>query len=291
MVGQRRLVFLSRALAAAVLTVALAGCAGLFFYPTEQLVRTPDQIGLAYREVWFESADGTRLHGWVLPAEGEARGTVLHVHGNAENISTHIGQVAWLPAAGFTVFVFDYRGYGLSEGEPSVPGLEADTRAALAQTLALPEAADGPVSVFGQSLGGAIAITALAGSDMTGRLCRLVTEGAFAGYRRIVREKLGYFWLTWPLQGPLSLGVAELPNAEDAIADLAPLPILIIHAGADRTVDAGHARALHAAAGEPKSLWIVDGVGHNQILRREEIRTRLADALATCGPLPPTGPG
>ena len=103
-------------------TLQLGACTSLLFYPQRELVLTPDRVGLAYRDVWFKAADGTRLHGWFLPAgmnvvRGEAC-TVLFLHGNAENISTHIGNVAWLPGKGYNVFLFDYRGYGRSAGEP-----------------------------------------------------------------------------------------------------------------------------------------------------------------------------
>ena len=79
----------------------LGGCSALFFHPHETHVRTPDVLGLAYRDVWFDSMDGTELHAWLLPARGQALGTVLFFHGNAENISTHISSVSWLPERQF----------------------------------------------------------------------------------------------------------------------------------------------------------------------------------------------
>ena len=97
-----RLPLMHRRLGALGLALALlAGCTGLVFQPMRQLVLTPDQIGLDYREVAFETEDGVRLHGWFLPAASARRGSVLFLHGNAENISTHIASVAWMPAAGF----------------------------------------------------------------------------------------------------------------------------------------------------------------------------------------------
>ena len=78
-----------------------------------------------------------RLHGWFLPAQIPSRGTILFLHGNAENVSTHIGSVAWLPAEGFNVFLIDYRGYGLSEGVPTLDGLHRDVEAAIAKVFTL----------------------------------------------------------------------------------------------------------------------------------------------------------
>jgi fermentation-respiration switch protein FrsA (DUF1100 family) len=122
------------------------------------------------------------------------------VHGNAQNISTHIGAVAWLPAEGFDVLLFDYRGYGSSEGTPSLGGLQHDFEAALALLLDSPELDAGPVVVFGQSLGAAVAITGLAASPERDRVAGLVIEGGCTSYRDVAREKLAGLWLTWPLQ-------------------------------------------------------------------------------------------
>ncbi|MFL6647184.1 MAG: alpha/beta hydrolase, partial [Sulfurifustaceae bacterium] len=114
------LLLIRRLLVIAALGASMAGCTGVFFQPYRTLVRTPDDIGLAYEDVRFKTADGVVLHGWFLPANATACATVLFLHGNAENISTHIGSVYWMPRYGFNVFLPDYRGYGASSGTPSL---------------------------------------------------------------------------------------------------------------------------------------------------------------------------
>ena len=101
--------------------MCLSGCTAttaLLFYPQDHHVRTPHDLALDYQDVWLTAADGTRLHAWWLPAVGgnSKTPTVLHLHGNAENISTHIQSVAWLPLEGVNVLMLDYRGFGLSVG-------------------------------------------------------------------------------------------------------------------------------------------------------------------------------
>ena len=103
----------------------------MFFQPQTTQYMTPNEIGLAYEDVYFSSTDGTKLHGWFLPAQGKAKGTVLFLHGNAENISTHILSVYWLPAQQYNVFLLDYRGYGLSEGVPDLKGAQEDINIAM----------------------------------------------------------------------------------------------------------------------------------------------------------------
>jgi hypothetical protein len=264
---------------AALLVLLLGGCTSLFFHPMRQQALTPDQLGLAWRDVWFETDDGVRLHGWFLPTQAATEGTVLFLHGNAENISTHIASVAWLPAAGFNVLLVDYRGYGLSEGEPTLDGLHRDVEAAIARVFTLEGVDRERVALFGQSLGGSIAITALARSPERKKIRALIVEGAFAGYRRITREVLGRAWLTWPLQWPLSLIVDDAYRPLEAIARISPVPVLIVHGEEDAIVPTAHAEALYAAAGEPKALWLVSGARHIGVFQSPQYRRRLVEYL------------
>lgn len=268
---------------ALLLASLLSGCTGLFFQPMRQHLRTPDQIGLAWRDVWFEADDGVRLHGWFLPAQTDSRGTILFLHGNAENVSTHIGSVAWLPAQGFNVFLIDYRGYGLSEGEPTLEGLHRDVEAAIATVFTLDGVDPNRVALFGQSLGGSIAITALARSPYKINISALIVEGAFTGFRTITREVLGRSWLTWTVQWPLSFAVDDQYRPIEVIARISPVPVLILQGEEDAIVPVAHAKALYAAAGEPKALWLVPRAGHIGVFRYPEYRGRLLEYLEQTG--------
>src|SRR5437016_7661721 len=120
-----------RRLCSLLLILGLAGCTTVFFQPSSVLVATPGQYGIDYRPVELSAADGTGLFAWFMPARGEAKATVLYLHGNAENISTHFANVAWMPAAGFNVLALDYRGYGSSAGRPSLGGVPLELDAAM----------------------------------------------------------------------------------------------------------------------------------------------------------------
>lgn len=98
------------------------GCSSLLFYPQPGLPITPAKAGLAYRDISLTAADSTRLHAWWLPAKAgvAVKGTVLHLHGNGGNLAWHLGGSYWLPEQGYQVLLLDYRGYGLSAGEPKI---------------------------------------------------------------------------------------------------------------------------------------------------------------------------
>jgi fermentation-respiration switch protein FrsA (DUF1100 family) len=264
-------IFLKRVAMALILLLACVACTGVFFHPLRTLVRTPADIGLQYRDIDIQGEAG-RLHGWYLPAPGAAYGTVLYAHGNAENISTHIGGIYWLPAAGFNVVIFDYRGYGRSEGEPSARGLVDDTRTFIQYAQTLPEVRDDGLVVYGKSLGGSALISAVAGMEDTSGISGMVIESAFSNYRRIAREKLSQFWLTSLLQWTAYLLVTDEPDPLEDIARIEDIPLLIIHSRNDEVVPFSHGQALFAAANEPKRHWWLEDLYHNQGMNDDQRR-------------------
>ena len=185
----------------------LQGCSALLFYPDPYLPFTPEKAKLEYRDISLTAADGTRLHAWWLPAKPgvEVKGTVLHLHGNGGNVATHLGGSWWLPAQGYQVLLLDYRGYGRSEGSPSLPALYQDIDAAFAWLDQAPEVQGKPMVLLGQSIGGALAVHYLSEHPERRALLKaLVLDGVPASYREVARYSLSNAWITWPLQVPLS---------------------------------------------------------------------------------------
>ncbi len=249
-----------RALVLLLAATALAGCSRLLFLPMERWARTPADVGLDYRDVALRAADGTALSAWWLPARGEARGTVLFLHGNAENISTHLRSVAWLPDAGYQVLLLDYRGYGRSDGRPTVPAVFADLRAAAAWLAAEPAVDGRPLFLFGQSLGAALGgYLAGAEPDFREPFTAVVLDSGFARYGDIAREVAARGVVTWPFQWPIAAGMPDGYDPVDQVGRLSPVPLLLIHGTRDGVVGYHHAQALFAAAREPRFLLSYDG--------------------------------
>jgi fermentation-respiration switch protein FrsA (DUF1100 family) len=270
-----------RSLVSLILCLSLCACTGVFFQPMKTLVRTPDDIHLKYEDVHFSNQqDATQLHGWFLPAQGDVKGTILFLHGNAENISTHIGSVYWLPAEGYNVFLFDYRGYGQSQGHATIPGAISDTTSALHWLQTNPRIDADKIVVLGQSLGGALATYALGTAEYADKIKGLIIDSTFSSYQRIAREKFAAFWLTWPFQYPLAWSVESGYDPISRIANFSPTPVLIIHSRHDQIIPLAHAERLFAAAGSPKDLWIAPKGGHISALSYPIIRERLLHYLS-----------
>lgn len=253
-------------------TLRLTGCMERLFY-APQRGPTPPPIGA--EGVWFRAADGTRLFGWWLPAAGHGPDdppapTVIHVHGNAGNLPGHEFFSEHLPPAGFNVFLFDYRGYGQSEGSArSRDALIADTHAALDTVLARRDVDPARIALYGHSLGGAIACN-VAADRM--EVAALVLESPFDSWRNAAATAIGgdppFFlakWLAWVL-------IADHRRPDDALHRYRG-PVLILHGEADTIVPPGHGRRLAARAGDRAELHLYPGGVHNE-LQATHPRTR-----------------
>jgi fermentation-respiration switch protein FrsA (DUF1100 family) len=237
----------------------LAGCIqSLFYQPDRILYETPVQAGLRFEQVSFRSKDGTRLAGWMLPSAihrdpRNAKGTVVHFHGNAQNMSTHWRLVEWLPRRGFNVFVFDYRGYGASDGSPEPRGVFEDSSSALDYVRSRPDIDPERLLILGQSLGGANAIAVLGSGNRQG-VRGIVIETAFSSYSAIASDKVS----------GAGVFMDDSFSPDRFVANLSPTPFLLIHGTADAVIPFHHATKLMAGAREPKRLVTIEGGGHNE---------------------------
>ena len=241
------------------LVIVLAGCIErMFFYPDSATYTTPAQLGVRAEDVRIVTADGSRLHGWFLPAVGNAKGTVLHLHGNAANVSNHLPLVSWLPARGYNVLMVDYRGFGRSEGNPSLDGVVDDAAAALAYLRTRPDVDATRLIMFGQSIGGATALRLLARDARGVRLG--VIDSAFASYRGIARDATA----GGPLAPIAALTVGVLPGPDkDPITALKSIrvPLIFVHGARDTIIAAANSEKLHAAA-QGSQHWSVPDAMH-----------------------------
>ena len=222
--------------------------APLLYFPSAAHEGWPAQFGLAYETVTLTPAGGPALHGWWFPAPRPVA-SLLFCHGNAGNISHRLDNVARLVGVGFSVLIFDYRGYGLSQGRPTERGLTEDARAAWQHFLAL---AQPPRYIFGRLLGGAVALALaeqIAGDDLAG----LILESTFTSLGDMAGQ-------VFPLPG-----LKRLIRGYPSLARLKRMqrPLLIIHGQRDELIPFAHGQRLFQAANQPKSFYPIAGAGHN----------------------------
>lgn len=260
--------------------LSLAACTHLIFQPSRFKYSEPGELGIETEDIYIHDSAGVVLHGWRLPAVGQTRGSVVFLHGNAENISSHIGGVYWLPPLGYEVFLFDYRGYGRSSGTTEIDGIMHDAQHIIIYAREHASSADHSVTVLGHSMGGSIAIAALARlPDKTG-INGLITISAFSDYHLITRDALANHWLTRPVRWPLSFVVSNRYRPIDAIGKLSPIPVFVMHSEADEIVPAYHAQLLFDSADSPRFQEELQGT-HNQVLTLRRNHKRLLEILET----------
>lgn len=251
-------------LAGAVVLILLImnGCNSYFYYPSRTVWYKPKDFGLTHEDVYFKTRDGLKLHGWFLPAAGKPRGTIIHFHGNAENITNHIALSAWLPPEGYNVLIFDYRGYGQSEGKVTRAGTILDGHAAIDYALSRPDVDPQRLFVFGQSLGGAVALWVTAQRP---EVKAIVVDSTFGRYRDIAQFHLRHIVLMdWAASGLSHLLISSGYDPLDVIDRISPRPLLVIAAGRDEICPPHLGKAVFDAAREPKSFWLVQDAGHGE---------------------------
>ncbi|WP_011589528.1 alpha/beta hydrolase [Alcanivorax borkumensis] len=266
---------------ALLLSLLLVGCSKLFFYPMSAWVQNPENQGLEYEDIVLIHPRGMRIHGWWLPAANDApaRGTVYFLHGNAQNISTHLANVQWLPAQGYNVFLLDYRGYGLSEGKPRLPEALDDVQLGLDWLRHAKRTEGAPLVVFGQSLGASMVASVLGEKGNAGAADCVILEAAFASYRDITSDVMKRSWLLWPLRWMV---VPAMPDREldpeVRVAGIKPTPLLVMHSVDDPVIPYAHGERLYAAAQQPKTFQKLRG-GHTESSRDPAVQQRLVDFM------------
>lgn len=230
-----------------------------FFYaPYKEFKYFPDTANYHVEEINFKSSNGKNLNGWFFKPKNKAViGTILHFHGNAANISYQFQFSDSLIKTGFQVMVFDYQGFGKSEGKESQEHVLEDGISALHYIKQREDVKNTKLILFGQSLGGHLSCVVAAREQKL--IDALVVEGAFTGHERMavyVGKKSG---------APKFLTKMLVPSKYDAIdeIDKITIPKLIIHSTEDETCPFYMGKELFEKAVQPKEFWEVKG-GHMQ---------------------------
>jgi pimeloyl-ACP methyl ester carboxylesterase len=253
--------------------------------PQPDSLSSPAEYDLPFAEVLFPSRDGLTLHGWLIPAPAVnafsledqdwasgSKGTIVLCHGRFGSKDPDLKYVPWLRDAGYSCFLFDFRGHGRSDGKYTSFGYH-ERKDLVGALDFLRSKKISTVGVMGFSLGGAVAISTAAQHS---EIAAVVADGAFVELRgalvRGAKERGVPLWLLRSLGSSIlwlagrRVG-ADLEESEPLrwVGDIAPRALLVIHGEDDPYVSVEDARRLYERAGEPKELWIAAGAGHRRV--------------------------
>lgn len=231
----------------------------LLFQPTRHPHGDWDPDGLEFSDAWIESKDGTQIHGWYCPAENP-KAVVLYCHGNGGNLAGRAQTLQFLQQEmDVSVLIFDYRGYGRSDGKATVAGAIADAKAARTELAKLAKVDEADLVLLGRSLGAALAIQLAADDPPRG----LIVESSFSSLRDVARQHFPK--LAW-------LVPKNKLDSAQAIAEVR-CRLLQCHGDVDRVISFESGRRLFTAAAEPKQFVVLKGRGHNDRPTREYYQT------------------
>ncbi len=224
----------------------------LLFFPSKFPTGDWNPKDLQFQDVYFAAEDETKLHGWYCPVTNP-RAVILIAHGNAGHVASRAQWLRYLQTrAKVSVFVFDYRGYGRSEGIPTVEGAVQDATAARAKLCELAAIKGSEMLLMGESLGGAIVVQLAAKSPPRG----LILQSTFSSLRDVA--DVHYPRLSWLVPR----------NKLDSVAQISRFrgPLLQSHGTADRTIPFACGERLFRAANAPKQFVAIENAGHNNWL-------------------------
>lgn len=236
---------------ALIVLLLFLGQARLLYFPnvpSRALGPGPDSIGLAYESVDLLTDDGVRLDAWFVPAR-EPRGVVLFFHGNAGNISHRLDSLKIFNDLKLSTLIFDYRGYGRSDGKVSEQGTYRDAEAAwryLTEQRGIPAS---QIILFGRSLGAAVA----AHLALQKRPAGLIIESGFVSVPELAAQLYPWLPARW-------LARFKYPTSEHL--NVFSKPVLIVHSRDDEIIPFNQGRSLFERAREPKHFLELRG-GHN----------------------------
>jgi len=216
---------------------------GFIFYPEKDILGKPSDLGMAYEDVTFRMADALKLHGWFVP--GSRRETILWCHGNAGNIGDRLDLLKLFhDRLDVNIFIFDYRGYGRSQGRPTEDGTYRDAHGAMDYLRSRPDVEGDKIVVFGQSLGGAIAVDLACRNRFMG----LILEATFTSLVDI-----------------FEMPPKAFPVKYDSYSKIkrVKVPLLVLHGDHDDVVPFESGYTLYKAANEPKKFCAIEGALHN----------------------------
>jgi len=230
----------------------------VLFHPMKDISATPEKLKLKFEDVTITTADGVKLNAWWVPC-ANARATLLLSHGNAGNIGHRLEKLKIFHSFGLNVLMYDYRGFGKSEGTPNEKGLYADVQAAydfLAKKKAVPA---NRIISYGESLGGSVAAYAAS----TNKVGALILDSSFTSVKEMAAA-----------MSPMLANLTQAGLDTGAALKNVNAPVLVLHSPTDEIVPYAQAKKNFNAAKEPKQFVELKGDHNDGFLTSGETYTK-----------------
>lgn len=250
------------------LALVFVGCSHMLYAPSNRVFDLPEHYGLHYEEIKIQVNESPKeeITGWYFYSP-KPKGLFVFFHGNGENLSSHFRALTWILEENYDFFIFDYRGYGPSDGKPSPKNTVEDGLAALKEMKRIKPKL--PIWIYGQSLGGAVALrSVMESADLNIR--GIILDSTFASYDDAAAGVVASRWYTWLFQPLARLLVSDRyspqnalqNNSHDSILKLKGIPKLVMHGTEDSLVSIKLGRKLYAELPEPKQFLEIPKARH-----------------------------
>lgn len=241
------------------LLLSATACTFLIYQPDKYLYGHPDQFNIKFIAFNFFSKDKTKLSAWHLFSKEEGpRNLVVFFHGNAQNLTAHFMNLAWITEDHYDLLIFDYRGYGLSDGKPEPQGVAEDGLAFLNESFdRYKKNKYKKLIIYTQSLGGAVALKALEDFKYKDAISLLVLDSTFLSPREVAREKTNRLF-----EKLISNDFTAHPSLSHIT-----MPVLSIHSKNDPVIAYKLGLDLFEKIQKAKSknFWTLDTPGHGDV--------------------------
>ncbi len=243
------------------------------FFPVKVIEFYPSQLEIPYQDVRFKNETGQTLHGWFFPGKKpeKADHTLLYFHGNAGNIGDRLDKIQLLRKLGWNIFIFDYQGYGGSEGTPTIEGVLTDSMSAFQYLTETKKIPNEQIVLFGESLGGAMAVD-IANREIVGAVILESTFTSLAELAQHVYKILPDF------------AVPDVYRSVELIRHI-KAPLLVIHGDEDEVVPFEMGKKLYDAAPHPKKFYAIPKAHHNDtyVVGKLDYLKEIEEFLAAAG--------
>ncbi len=228
------------------------------FFPGKIIHSTPNQMGMSYEDLYIETLDGLKINAWLVKGSPRAS-IIIFAHGNAGTMGERIMKVKFWHDLGLNVLIFDYRGYGNSQGHPTEKGIYLDAQGAYDYLLTRKDIDHSRIVAYGASLGGVVMV------DLATKrkLAALIVESTLTSAKDMARR-------IYPFLPTFMMGIQL--DTISKIGHIA-IPKLFIHSKEDRTVPFSMGKKLYQTACDPK-IFLLSYGGHNDGILINDARVR-----------------